>query len=836
MIGILTEKASAARNFAKALGGMKGNFNGEDYVIVSASGHLYAYPKDVSKMISGETLQAKYKEWDVSNLPWSHQEISWKRQPRKDATMTISNIKNTLTACSEIAIATDVDPTGEGDLIAVAILEELGLDRKPISRFYFIDESVKEIQKAFVSRKSIPNVSTHPDYLKAAHRSKFDYMTMQFTRIALTASDGRSVLRQGRLKSAMVVIVGDGLKAVAGYKKIPFYQNRFRDENGNVYTNPNESRYDSETQVPQSYKPSAVVRDSVERKKTPPRKLIDLSTLASILAPKGYNAKLVMDVYQKMYENQVVSYPRTEDKYVSPEQFKELLPLADKIADVVNVDKSLLTHRTPRGTHVKTGGAHGANRPGLNVPSSLSSLEADYGEAAPIIYTLLAKSYLAILAEDYEYDFERGHVADYPDFKATTGIPVKLGWKQVFGAQESGDDEEECGKHIGTTASPFVFEGFPPRPKTPTMKWLMEQLAKHDIGTGATRTSTYAEVTKIPKDSKSSPNLLVDKKGKITLSDAGAMSYQVLPGTKIGSLELTKEVQEDMKAIAAGQANAEQLLPKIADYVKHDLQVMMDNGKDIENARPVPKEKHSGVWAKTGQEVSFNREWSGYRFSDEECAKLLAGETIAIAAVSAKTGKTFNCKGFLDEGEFNGKKFVGFQPIRDIPDAFCGHTFTEIEIANLRAGKSVSCSDFISQKTGNTYTALVKWNANESKMVMTFDIPATFNGHTFIAAEITDLRAGKTISCKNLVSKKGSKYEALVKWDAKNSKMVMTFDIPATFNGHTFTAQEIADLRAGKAVIASDLISGKTGKVYTAELKWDKKANKIEMNFGNRRK
>ena len=43
MLGILTEKPSAARNFAKALGGMNGVFEGEEYRIVTARGHLYEF-------------------------------------------------------------------------------------------------------------------------------------------------------------------------------------------------------------------------------------------------------------------------------------------------------------------------------------------------------------------------------------------------------------------------------------------------------------------------------------------------------------------------------------------------------------------------------------------------------------------------------------------------------------------------------------------------------------------------------------------------------------------------------------------------------------------------
>lgn len=57
----------------------------------------------------------------------------------------------------------------------------------------------------------------------------------------------------------------------------------------------------------------------------------------------------------------------------------ELRKHTDRIADLVGVDKSLLTHRQPRPTHVKAQGAHGANRPGTNVPADVQSLKK-YGD------------------------------------------------------------------------------------------------------------------------------------------------------------------------------------------------------------------------------------------------------------------------------------------------------------------------------------------------------------------------------------------------------------------------------------------------------------------------
>ena len=69
MIVILTEKPSAARNFAKALGRSGGTYNGEKHLIVSARGHLLAYSTDMNKQVP-EELAEKYRKWSMENLMW----------------------------------------------------------------------------------------------------------------------------------------------------------------------------------------------------------------------------------------------------------------------------------------------------------------------------------------------------------------------------------------------------------------------------------------------------------------------------------------------------------------------------------------------------------------------------------------------------------------------------------------------------------------------------------------------------------------------------------------------------------------------------------------------
>lgn len=710
MLTIITEKPSQSKNFAVALGGMTGVYNGEQYQIVSARGHLYGFDEDTTVHVPKDVAN-RYKSWDIGDLPWDETIFTWKRKAIPDTLKERTNITKACKMADEVVIATDNDPTGEGDGIAIEVLIENKITGKKFSRMYFEDESVPEIQNAFKARVVIPNLIEHPQYKMFYFRSRWDYLSMQWTRVATKVSNSDKSIREGRLKSAMVKIVGDQIKAHSEYKKVPFYSNKFRDENGNTYTSANEPLFKTKDEVPKKYKASDVVIDEDVIKKSAPPKLLDLASLSAILASSGYKPKEVLQVYQKMYEDKIVSYPRTEDKCITLEQFNDILPLVDKIAAVVGVDNKLLVNRSPRSTHIKSGMAHGANRPGKAVPNKLSDLDK-YGKCAPLIYEILAKNYLSMLGADYEYRHQAGHIKDYPDFKGSVNIPHKLGYKEIF----LDDDLDTNVKELGTHAKPFIHEGFPPKPQYPTMKWLMAQLSKYNVGTGATRTSTYADVT----NEKSKSPLLSDNKGKISMCECGEISYGLLEGTHIASLELTSRVLEQMKAVADGTANADDFLAEIKTLVTEDIETMKHNAekKGLVMAEKTfeKKEKYSGVWSKTGKNVSFTRKYCDHRFTDEECEDLLAGKEITLMNVTSNKGNIFSCKGVLDNQEFNGTKYIGFKSTgyindngaKGIPKKFCEHTFTTKEYEDLEAGAAIYVEGFVSNK-GTIFDARIKW-------------------------------------------------------------------------------------------------------------------------------
>ena len=715
-VGILAEKPSAARNFAKALGGQSGTYNGESYVIAFARGHLFELKQPVDQVAPAK--RERYGSWALKDLPWDPNDFAFEREKKKDTSKLLADIKKTLSSCDSIAVCTDLDPSGEGFLLAWEVISELGLAHKPIYRMYFTDESPASIQKAFVSRKRIASPEDHDEYRMAWLRSRWDFLSMQWTRIASELVDKRAIVRQGRLKSAMTVLVGDQLKAHKAWKKVPFYEPRFRDENGVMYIDPDATRCARESDVDLSgLHASSVTVDSQTMKRSGPPRMLDLAGLSALLSAKGVKAAEVLKTYQALYEAQICSYPRTEDKHVTKEQFAELVRNAPAIARAVGIDPSLLTHTAARSTHVKDSGAHGANRPGPVVPSSLAEVEAKYGKTGAMIYELLARSALAVLAEDYEYEAQKGHVTDFPAYVGSCSVPKKQGWKVVLGgaSMADDDDDENNGAGLGTQAQPFVHEGVPSQPTAPTVKWLMKQLERRDVGTGATRTSTFAEVS----SSKARYPLMDETKGRISLTETGEISYRLLPGTHIGDLAITERVFSDMKAVAKGEKQADDVLAEVARLVTDDIAVMTANAqtmrKDLGMGDYVEKEYFEGTWQKTGAHVRFNRTWSGHRFTDQECMDLLAGKDIEITATSKRTGDDFTVIGSFGEYEFEGRKCIGFIPDftkptsaakRGVaPKSMLGVKLTDEQREKIEAGEKVLVKGMKSKKSGKNFDA-----------------------------------------------------------------------------------------------------------------------------------
>lgn len=761
---LLAEKPSAANNFAKALGGMSGTFNGKPYKIQKLYGHMLEFVEP-HEMVRGDDAKERFKQWTPETMPWDPSELTWKKQAQVTTNATgqksskakaIADVAIAAKGASAIVIATDKDPSGEGQLIGWEVIQAIGW-KGPVKRLYFIDESEKELQNGFTNIQDLPSYDKDGEYVKANVRSQWDYLSLQLTRLSTHAARTqgyRVVVRQGRLKSVMTKLVADQIALVKAYKKKPFYEVKYKDNKGNVFSrtfDEDRDRFRFETKADaeadaRKYGPSKVVQDSVTKKETPPGKLLDLGGLASILGAQGYKPKEVLATYQKMYEAEIVSYPRTEDKLISTEQFNEMVPLVNKIAAVVGADVKLLTHHNPRKTHVKDGGAHGANRPGTNIPKSLADLKA-YGPSAVAIYETLAKNFLAMFGENYIYNSIKGHIEKYPEFTATISVPLSLGFKAIFDAdKETADDEQSSDSlstGLGASADRFVFEGVNKKPAHPTHKWLEKQLSRYEVGTGATRVSTLSEVT------TGKTALLTDKRGKLDLTTTGEIAAVMLEGSLIGDPAVTEKLFNAMKDAGQFKMKPDAVLHTATQLVKHDKDVFYQNALKLHSKVGAPepiieKEKAEGEYVPTGEKVSFNREWNGYAFSDQEVQKLLQGEVITIEGKNPTSGNPYRAEGKLAKGKYKGNIFWGFKRLEadaytaqtaPFPLEWSGYKFTPNDQARLRAGEKIKIKAI--SKSKNPYEVEVTFEVETFKGVTSWKIKPHFKERPKSAAAKT---------------------------------------------------------------------------------------------------
>lgn len=772
---IIAEKDTAANNFQKALGGTSGIFDGNEYAIISLSGHVIENPvPDEVALPDYKQVVGKFSQ--LEGIPWSPSWFDFNKKVPKNpkGNRIVRDIGSYLKQGYIPVIASDIDESGEGDLLAWEVLIYLNYKGK-VYREYHLDETPKPFLKSLRDKKEI--TQDDPIFKMAFARSNMDYLTQQLTRVATMGIQAQGYrlpapVPMGRLKSVMLVILGDQKKALDAYTPSSEFESRYQldklilkrtdmtrfktKDEWNAEGLPFESRVKEVRQVPG---------------KTIPPKAFTLSKLAGAMSKKGMKVKQFQETYQKMYEAGVVSYPRTDDNFVSPEQFQEVLPHVDTVLDLLSLPSAAFTRREPRSTHVKTGGAHGALRFGENIPKSLNTLDQTYGKFASDIYRLLSERFLMMFLEDTEWVRHEYETIDTEKpFKGSVKIITKQG---VVDPDEDKDDTSIELPNLGKKAELYPHEVKSVKPAAPTTDWLMNQLEKVDVGTGATRVSTLSNI------SGNKDTYPIKESKLLDLSPIGWVGYQSAQGTTIGSVEGTQYLTQLAKEVKDGK-DITDAYDAITQVIASDVEVLRNKSIDLDGLGiQKSKPKAEGTWK--GKQIKFNKQYMDHVFTDEEVAQLLAGQEITIP-VTGNDKKQTSVKGKLADLEYNGHPFVGFkgQFIKEgyvtgiwngkevtIKGSFMDYTFTDEEVKTLFDGGIV---EVVAHKGDQTYNVTGQL-AEQSYKGRSFigykaEFPkkegyvegvwkgkkvafkGSFMGHTFTDGELKALLSGGSITFK----------------------------------------------------------------------------------------
>lgn len=767
---ILAEKPKAKQKMAKAFGGNNFSKDGNEYQLTNSVGHLFQLNNPVEQ-VDDENEKKKIGDWkNLKNMPWDVSNFKWAKHFISPSTKKVFNqIKADSSGCDAIIIATDTDPSGEGDILGQEIVDALKWD-KPVYRMNFKNETASAFQKALENLTDVTDTSTYRSYLKGQGRVHFDYPSMQLVRIAKIAAGTQKINatpNEGRLKSAIIVRVLQQTDAIKNYQKKPYYVIQFVDENGHVYVNSDATHYEKEAdaQAAVNQLASSAVGDiKEEEKEQKPPAFLDLLKLYG--KTKGISNKTFLKTYQEMYQDDVVSYPRTEDKLISVSDYEELKPLIDDIAKVVNVDTSLLTHREPRlKTHyTEKATDHGANRPGPNVPDSLDSLDSTYGPGAKQIYDILARSFLASVAENYIFNNVTGKVVDYPDYTTNFKIPVKQNWRLIT------DDVAKEVKPIGTTAKPETATKVNKKPAEPTIGLITSFLEKYDIGTGATRVSTLSALI----DGKRP--LLQQQKHKLDLTDLGIIAATLATNTWIADPTFTKKLFDEMDKIGKGQKTLAEMDNITAKTIKHDMEIIMQNSSKL---------KESGINLDKFAKAIVNND------VDTKITCPLCGKDTIHRIEMTKKDKSF---------DFYSSKCGLF-----IPHVLAGHTIDVDELQKLLNGESVEAK--MTSKKGNPFTGILTFNKKKKNIELKF--PKQEGEDTGVTCPKCKKGNLQLVSFK---TKAGKPFKV---YTCTNDKCKLS--IPASLAGHSFSTDEIVEIVNGENK-PHQYYTGKNGKKFSASV------------------
>lgn len=811
---ILTEKPSAAESFSRALGGFSGMLNGDSYQIVASSGKLFEF-KELSDMVPPERV-SEFTSRDISSLPFDRHAINFglrysirKRPDGSDdggsyAKQVFSKIHSAMSKCDVVIIATDTDPSGTGDLLAWDIINQSGFGGK-VLRCRFPDEEVSSLQQSLLPN-SLEEVSySDPLVQSCLAQSKFDYYTIQYSRITSYFAQSKSTISykdfitEGRFKSVAVKLIGDREKAYESFVPSSVYELSYKDSLGRFYRKKSAETYASVSlamdDVGDLPSQSSVKFVSSRDKHVSSPPLYDYMSLSGAISKAGHDTKHFKEVYQKMYDDGVLKYPRTDDRVISQSQLDEFKKILPRVARVVGVDMSLLDVNRFNKKNLWNGKgsapAHGANRPGSNVPNSLDDL-LKYGDLGPIIYDVVSRIILSSFCED-KLIFEQQFSDLSGEYIYTYNQVKSPGFDQVlkgYEFDETSDDAEtnvdsKC-PVVGEDLSLSTKENKATRPKLFTETSIAAVFAKLNLGTGATRKSTLDQITYSSKHRK-----LVNLSGRnFRLSNLGLHSFYLLEGCQLSNPQFTLSLLKLLSDVKTGSRDPETLGTLFDRMITYDLAQVRQNLHYLDNFKKVKSVGYDYIertYLPTNTLVRFRSGILDHRFSEDELNTLCSGGVIKCP-VTSKSGQLYYKVGHLGEDAKYGWGFVvdGNERI-PLPTAsgvyvpsgetitfercFMGSELSDSEVNMLLDGHSIPV--VVKPKSKPSYRGMAKlayadvykstsgeksWqvclvNNTTPKVTRRFvpgdvdvSIPSTYMRHKFSESELNSLFTGDFVS------------------------------------------------------------------------------------------
>ena len=588
---VIAEKPSVAQSYAKILFAYKkqdGYMEGEKCLVSWCLGHLAEYARP-------EEYDERYAKWQFDDLPIIPEK--WKLQVSADKKKQFSVLKDLMNREDIEYLVNGCDAGREGELIFQRVYDLSGC-RKPVRRLWISSMEDEAIRNGFHEMKDAGFYSNL--CMAAVCRAQADWLIgMNATRAYTTKYYKKLVV--GRVQTPTLAMLTERQDRIEHFQKEIFYRVELTDGKLVAVSENITNKADAELLAALCDGSEAIITElKREQKKVSPPKLYDLTSLQREANRYfGFTAKKTLDLLQELYEEKLVTYPRTDSRFVTEDMIGTVEELAGKMPLMLPfVEYGQLGHNIKRVVNNEKVSDHHAILPTKEaVEKGIVDLPVDKKN----LMILIGQQVLQAVGEDYLYEQTDVTVnCQKNEFTARGKTAVQMGFKDVEKAfrshcvkteKEDSDRQLEIpygyqkGMQIfNVKAETSIHYTSPPKSfnedtllaamETAGNKEFDEKTEKKGLGTPATRASTIEKLV---------ASGYAPRKGKQIIPTAeGRELIRVMP-ENLKSAGLTAEWENRLLLMERGELNGKQFMDDIVTMLEEIL-----NG-----CRKIPEEERN---------------------------------------------------------------------------------------------------------------------------------------------------------------------------------------------------------------------------------------------------
>ncbi|MDE6728744.1 MAG: DNA topoisomerase 3 [Oscillospiraceae bacterium] len=579
---VIAEKPSVAQTIAKVLGATSykdGYVEGNGYIVSWCVGHLVG-------LANPETYGEQYKSWSFDTLPIIPESYKFAVNAKTKDQYDVLKKLMADSRVDEIVCATDAGREGE---CIFRYVYNMAKCKKPFKRLWTSSLEEDAILEGFAKLK---NGSEYDNLFAAGFcRAKADWIVgMNASRLFSLRYNAH--LNIGRVQTPTLAMIAEREDKIKNFVKEKYFTVEIGTDQFPVFAS--SERIDDENRVNELVNAcngsSATVKSVKSEKKTVnPPKLYDATTLMREANRYfGFTAQQTLDYTQSLYEQKLVTYPRTDAEYITEDMAATFEKVVSVAMDLMKIQIDNANTQTVINRSAEYWAKHDHHAIIITEQAAESNISSLPDGEQKVLRLIAAKTIFAA-AKPHIYETTTAILeCAETEFKASGKVVIENGWKEQErqfknalknsneGEKDKTDDEKSLPPlNEGETLTPVIAapaEHWTSPPKAFNDDTLLSAMAtagnkdydensdveKKGLGTSATRAKIIENLVK--------REYLVRNKRQLNITDKGVNLISVVPD-EVKSPQMTADWETRLQAIERGEESSDSFMSEINGYV-----------------------------------------------------------------------------------------------------------------------------------------------------------------------------------------------------------------------------------------------------------------------------